>query len=183
MTVVTRPQVAPALAPRVSLIASVAVASTLRELFDVDARVKWPNDVLVEGRKLCGILSEMEAESDAVRYVNVGIGMNVNSDVNDTFPHAVALVQLLGRPVDRALVARESVTLLLQMVADLASARALDSWRKMSETLGREVSIQQGDAVIKGTAVDVEDSGALVVRTRQGARAVVFAGDCTYEGM
>lgn len=182
MTVVTRPDIGPVLAPRVSLIASVSVATVLRAMLGVPAVVKWPNDVLVHGRKLCGILSEMEAECDAVRYVNVGIGMNVNACVVEGTTRPVSLCELVHRPVRRAEIARRVTADLLQRLPDLATPRALDAWKELSETLGREVCVRHGDEIVAGTAVDLEDAGALIVRTSGGGYTTVYAGDCTYGG-
>jgi len=180
MTVITRPHIQPRHAPRVNLLASVSVASVLRQALGVSATVKWPNDVLVDGRKVCGILSEMEAECDAVRYVNVGIGMNVSVPVWAGAAKAVSLSELVTGPVRRAEIARRVVKDLLQRLPDVASTRALDAWRALSETIGRQVSVQQGEEVVSGMAVDVDESGALVVRAGSGDCVTVFAGDCRY---
>ncbi len=181
LTVITRPQVAPALAPRANLAASVAVATTLHAMLAVRARVKWPNDVLIEGKKVCGILSEMEAESDTVHYVNVGIGMNVNVPVGDAVLNSVSLAEVVGMPVDRVQLTRELVTRLLQYLRELDSPAVLEVLREMSETLGRHVNIQQGEKQVKGLAVDIADSGALIVQAVDGVSSTVFAGDCLYE--
>lgn len=181
LTVITRPRVAPTLAPRANLIAAVAVATTLQAMLGVSARVKWPNDVLIEGKKVCGILSEMEAESDTVHYINVGIGMNVNVPVGDAVLNSVSLAESVGKPVDRVRLTRQLVTRLLQYLRELDSPTVLEMWKEMSDTLGRHVSIQQGEKHVKGLAVDVVDSGALVVRGPDGVNSAVFAGDCLYE--
>ncbi len=181
LTAITRPRVAPAVAPRANLFASVAVATTLQTMLNVPARVKWPNDVLIDGKKVCGILSEMEAESDTVHYINVGIGMNVNIPVGDAVPDSISLTELVGKPVDRVQLTRELVTRLLQYLRELDSPAILEAWKEMSDTLGRQVCIQQGERQVKGLAVDIADSGALIVRAADGANSTVFAGDCLYE--
>jgi len=105
MSVLLRPQIPPSRAPALSLVAGYAVATAIRESLDLDARVKWPNDVLVDGRKVCGILCEMRAEPDRVTEVVAGIGINANfeqddlpSEVRDS---ATSLKTLARRPVDR----------------------------------------------------------------------------------
>ncbi|HHE41721.1 MAG TPA: biotin--[acetyl-CoA-carboxylase] ligase [Dehalococcoidia bacterium] len=182
LTLVTRPKISPALATRVSLVASVSVATALRENLGVPACVKWPNDVLVGGRKVCGILAEMEAEPDAVRYINIGIGVNVNTPADPQLPAAVSLVELVGRPVDRREVTMRIVTDLLRRLRELTSASCLNIWRELSGTIGREVCVRQDNETICGVAVDIQESGALVVQAADGRRTAVVAGDCTYEG-
>jgi BirA family biotin operon repressor/biotin-[acetyl-CoA-carboxylase] ligase len=178
MTVITRPGIGPALAPRVNLIASVSVATVLNDRFGLRARVKWPNDVLVDGRKICGILSEMEADCDAVRYVNVGMGLNINAPIDTGTAAAVSLAELVPGPVRRADIVMRVVTDLLQRLPDLATLQALDEWRELSETVGRQVCVRHGDEEVRGTAVDVNDAGALIVRTSSGEDTTVYAGDC-----
>ena len=168
------------MAPRMNLIASVAVSSAVERLVGVPARVKWPNDVLVHGRKLCGILAEMEAEMDAIRFVNVGIGLNANSRVSHLDVGAVSLLELVGHPVDRKAIARAIVEGILTRVPTLDKACVLDEWREWAYTLGREVAISGRDEVVEGTAIDIDDFGALIVRRPDGSVTSVVAGDCVH---
>ncbi len=180
MTLVTRPAVAPALAPRISLMASVAVAEVIELLFGLPARVKWPNDVLISERKVCGILAEMEGESDAVHYVNVGVGLNANAVVGEVQTGAVSLSELLGAPVDRKRLVRAIVEGILARLSRLGDAATLDEWRRRALTLGREVSIAGGREPIVGTALDIDSTGALLVRQADGSVSQVVAGDCMH---
>lgn len=180
MTLVTRPSAAVVMAPRINLVASVAVSTAVEQLLGVPARVKWPNDVLVDGKKLCGILAEMEAELDAVRFVNVGIGLNANSHVSDLQVGAVSLVELVGRPVDRKAIACEIVQGILARLPALDKPQVLDEWRDRAYTLGRAVIISGRDEVVEGVAVDIDDFGALIVRRDDGSVTSVVAGDCVH---
>ncbi len=180
MTLVTRPAVAPAQAPRMNLLAAVAVSDAIERLFGVPARVKWPNDVLIEGRKVCGILAEMEAETDAVRFVNVGIGLNANMPIADVQEGAVSLFELLGAPVDRVRLVREIVAGVLSRLPRLTDVTTLDEWRTRAVTIGREVSVVTGDTRITGVAVDINSTGALLVRGPDGRTHEVVAGDCIH---
>lgn len=180
MTLVTRPAVAPALAPRIGLMASVAVAAAVESLCGLPARVKWPNDVLISDRKVCGILAEMEAECDAVHYVNVGIGLNANALVGELQTGAVSLAELLGGPVDRKRLVRAVVEGILARLPRLADASMLDEWRRRAVTLGREVSIACGREPVMGMALDIDSMGALLVRQADGSVIQVVAGDCTH---
>jgi len=180
MTLVTRPSVAAGMAPRINLLSAVAVASAVESLHGISARVKWPNDVLVDGKKLCGILAEMEAEMDAVRFVNIGVGLNANVQITDAFPDAVSLSQLLGHDVNRRLLAREVVEGILRRLQCVQSADILDEWRCYAHTLGRRVSIATGNTAVEGLAIDIDDFGALLVKRDDGTLMTVVAGDCTH---
>jgi BirA family transcriptional regulator, biotin operon repressor / biotin---[acetyl-CoA-carboxylase] ligase len=96
-TTIVRPVIAPAMSFKISFSASLALVRILRQLYRVDAKVKWPNDILVDDKKLSGMLSEMETEADLVSYINIGLGINVNNDPRMTEPNATSLKILLNR--------------------------------------------------------------------------------------
>ncbi|HEX8907929.1 MAG TPA: biotin--[acetyl-CoA-carboxylase] ligase [Anaeromyxobacteraceae bacterium] len=182
LSVILRPELPPARAPEVTLLASVAVCQAVRQA-GVAAAIKWPNDVLVSGRKLAGVLTEMAAEVERVQWLVVGIGVNVNAD-RDDFPEelrelATSLRLERGQPVPRVLFAAALLTALeewLDRHADEGFAPVRAAWREMSDTLGREVRVRSGGADLVGVAEDVDESGALLVRTAQGLERVV-SGD------
>ncbi len=178
LTVVLRPALPPQLAFRVNFVASAALAHVFQQQYGVDARVKWPNDILIDGRKLCGLLAEMEAEADAVRFVNVGIGINANNDPPQVPGGAVSLRQALGREVSRC----DLLALFLdELEARLKSPELQDAvaeWRRYATTLPRQVRVVTGSETIEGLAVDVDDNGALIVQLADGTRRSVIYGDC-----
>ena len=113
-TVILRPEISPIYAPMINLMASVAVASAIRRLLGLRAELKWPNDVLIQGRKVCGILAEMDAEVDAVNFVNVGIGINANSFISQF--GATSLKSELGKEISRKEIFRSVVEEILRGV-------------------------------------------------------------------
>ncbi|WP_276272275.1 biotin--[acetyl-CoA-carboxylase] ligase [Haloarcula litorea] len=181
-SVLVRPDVPMADAPVFTLAAAVAATRAAREA-GVDASIKWPNDVLVDGadgeRKLVGILTEMEGEADRVSWVVVGVGVNANVDPADLPAEAepTSLSAELGEPVDR----RTFTQRFLELFDDLRTDpdAVLDEWREYSGTLGREVRVETPDGEVVGEAVDVAFPGALVVETDDG-RVTVSAGDCDH---
>ena len=183
LSVVLRPDLPPARAPEVTLLAAVAVCQAVRRAGVASAAIKWPNDVLASGRKLAGVLTEMAAEVERVQWLVVGIGVNVNAAADD-FPDelrelATSLLIERGDPVPRALFAAALLTALEEWldrhaVEGFAPVRA--AWREMSDTLGREVRVRVGSADLVGLAEDVDETGALLVRTASGLERVV-AGD------
>ena len=183
--------------PLVTLAAGVAVVAACRAV-GVDATLKWPNDVLVGtdtdsergdaaatadaadsergGRKLSGILTEMEGEADRVSWLLVGIGLNANIAGNALPDGATSLQEQVGA-VDRRAVLQTILESLSTLVADPDTV--LDRWRAYSSTLGRTVRVDTGREQIEGTAVDVQFPGALVVDTDSGEQ-IVHAGDCEH---
>ncbi len=181
LSVLVRPDLPTAHAPVLTLAAAVAGARAAREA-GVPATIKWPNDLLVDGRKLAGILTEMEGEADRVRWVVVGIGVNANVDpaAVESAADGAAVTSLSaerGEPVDR----RRFVQRLLETFDELRGSPedVLDAWRDHADTLGRRVRVETSDGVIEGEAVDVRFPGSLVVEV-DGDETVVAAGDCEH---
>ncbi len=177
-TVVLRPRVPVLWSSRVNFLVALTLCSMLRERYGVAAGVKWPNDILVEGRKLCGLLSEMECEGEEVTFVNVGIGMNVNNAVPALAPPAVSLKTLLGRTVPRAELLRCFLDALERDLAAEPWETVIAEWKRHSITLYRAVRIVTAKDDLSGVAVDVDANGALLLRQTDGTLATILHGDC-----
>jgi BirA family biotin operon repressor/biotin-[acetyl-CoA-carboxylase] ligase len=179
-TLVLRPRISPAYAPRINLMASVAVAATIRKLFGLKAELKWPNDVLIEGRKVCGILAEIDAEMDVVNFVNVGIGINANTSIPQFEKTVTSLKDMLGKEISR----KEFLSALLMEIERrqplLMKADLLEEWKKLSVTLNKDVRIVAPGEVIVGRAIDIDTTGALIVKERNGSLKKAMAGDCIH---
>ena len=181
-SIVCQPDLPAAHIPLSALAAGVATVSACREA-GVEAHLKWPNDVLIGesgargGRKLAGILTEMEGEEDRVSWLIAGIGVNANIDAAELPAEATSLRQELGADVDR----RVFVQRLLESFDECLDGpdSVLDQWRAYSSTLGQQVRIETRNQTIEGEAVDVQFPGALVVETDSG-QEVVHAGDCEH---
>jgi BirA family biotin operon repressor/biotin-[acetyl-CoA-carboxylase] ligase len=174
-SVVLRPDSAPREASLVTLAASVAVARAV-ENEGVNAKIKWPNDVLIDGDKLCGILVEMEADAESISHAVVGIGLNANTKPDVPKASPTSLAEHVGE-IDRASLAAEVFAELED--AYEAGDGILDEWRERSSTLGREVRVETPSETHEGTAERVDETGALVVSTSEGERTVT-AGDCAH---
>ena len=158
--------------------ASVAVARTLRTLLGLDARLKWPNDVLIEGRKVCGILAEMGAEMDAVKYINIGVGINANLSIARYGAKAASLKELKGTQVSRKDIFSSLLGELLRQQSLLTTGELLGEWKNLSATLNREVRIESMGGEIAGRAVDIDSNGALIIKGKDGSLRTAIAGDC-----
>jgi BirA family biotin operon repressor/biotin-[acetyl-CoA-carboxylase] ligase len=177
-TIVLRPQIPIMLSPRVSFLASMTLARILRESYDIDAMVKWPNDILVNERKICGMLTELEAEAESVHFINIGIGINVNNDPSQLEPRASSLNLILGRQVSKKeFLARFLDEFETQMkTADFK--HVVSEWKNYTVTLNRHVRIVTNLETSEGTAVDVDDNGALILKMADGSLKEILYGDC-----
>ena len=175
LSLVCRPDLPPAQAPIYTLAAAVATAEALREI-GVDADIKWPNDVLVDGKKITGILTEMEGEADRVSWIVVGIGINANVDPGLVPGTATTVRERVG-DVDRAALTRAIIERFDELTA--SPGEILPAWRAAATTLGRRVRVETPGGDVVGEAVDIEFPGTLVVATEEG-KTRVSAGDCEH---
>jgi BirA family biotin operon repressor/biotin-[acetyl-CoA-carboxylase] ligase len=182
LSVVLRPELPPARAPELTLLASVAVCDALRQA-GVPAAIKWPNDVLAGDRKIAGILTELASEPERVHWVVIGIGVNVNATPADFPPElrdiATSILIERGTPAPRALFVAACLTALegwLDRHAEEGFEPVRLAWRERSGTLGRDVTVRLDDREIVGRAEDIDEVGALLVRTRDRLERIL-SGD------
>jgi len=189
MSCLLRPTIVPAVAPQLSLVAGLAVARAL-EAHGLSPRIKWPNDVLLQGRKVCGILTEIEAETDRVSFVVVGIGVNLNSTL-DHFPldlHEIATSVFLasGSMLDRARFAANLLADLERAYETFASdglAPLVPEWNRRASMIGSRVTVSGAGAEVVGTCEGIDADGALLLNDDAGSgRRRVVAGDVTVIG-
>jgi BirA family biotin operon repressor/biotin-[acetyl-CoA-carboxylase] ligase len=171
--------------PQITLTAAVAVVRALRQAGGVTAGLKWPNDLVLAGKKLGGILTEMETESDQIRHLVVGLGLNVN---NRQFPAeladlATSLALTTGRTFSRLRILQvwlEELESLYQRFLAREFAAILEEWKDYTVTLGRAVRVRQGAVEICGQALEVAADGALLVRTGSGEVVRVTSGEIAW---
>lgn len=189
MSLILRPDLPPYHAPRITLAAAVAICEAVRAATGLPAGIKWPNDLQIQGRKFCGVLTEMEAEMDRVAFVVVGIGLNVRlrrEEMDPAFREtATSLVAEGALPIRRAALVQAVMARFEPIYHDLIVDRfdrVLDRWRALSVMLGAEVRALSvhGESVVEGVAEDVDADGALIIRLRDGSRSRVVAGEVTF---
>jgi BirA family biotin operon repressor/biotin-[acetyl-CoA-carboxylase] ligase len=187
-SVLLRPQLRPQEVTQLTVASATALRRAIKTVTGRLPEIKWPNDLLFDGKKVVGILTEMSAEVDCVRHVILGIGVNVNQDAAD-FPAelrrlATSLKLVTGRKISRAELAAE---ILRELDADYARigagqfAQLADEWETGCATLGREVSVQMGTRKIRGCAEALDDEGALLLRTEHGHLERITGGDVTLD--
>lgn len=182
-SVILRPDFLPQEAPKCTLLAAVAVTKAIYDVTGVKVGIKWPNDILYNGKKLVGILTEMSAEMERINYIVIGIGIDVNISVEempeDIRDIATSLSQITGKEVSRLKLLNKLLYHLEQlyiMAQKQNFAPILDEWRKYSITLNQEIKVISGNNVTYGKAVDIDDDGALLVKIN-GQIKRVLAGD------
>jgi BirA family biotin operon repressor/biotin-[acetyl-CoA-carboxylase] ligase len=181
---ILRPELPPARAPELTLLAAVALAETLREAGAATASIKWPNDLQIGGKKVAGILTELSADVERVHFIVLGIGVNLNVDPR-TFPPEVAaiatsLMAERGQHVPRALFTAALFTKLeawLDVWLEEGFAPIRAAWKQLSSTLGQEVLVRGEAKELRGLAEDLDETGALLLRLEDGRLERVLAGD------
>lgn len=182
MSVVFRPAFAPEQAHRLVMACGLAVAEACEGLLDVAVGVKWPNDLVLGGRKVGGILLENAITGDALLWAVVGMGVNVNqtfeghSALSET---ATSLKLATGRECDRLALLRAIVAGLHHWHSCLHGSGLVEEWRRRCVTLDQRVRVGGLGGMIIGWAEDIDDNGALLLRDEAGRRHAIFSGEAT----
>jgi len=182
-----RPGLIPTQVTSVTLLAGLAVCRAIRICTDCAAMIKWPNDIVINNKKVCGILTEMAAEIDRVDYLVVGIGINVN---NASFPEelqvkATSLLLETGTAVFRAGLLQEILRefeLLLKSSTNENPA-LLEEYKRLCISLSRRVGFTRNNKALEGTAVDISPEGELIVQCDDSTRIPVSSGEVTVQGI
>lgn len=195
MTLILRPELPPERVPGLTLISALAVNRSIREICHVDSRIKWPNDIILEGRKICGILTEMSSEVNYVHYAVTGIGINVNTE---SFPDEIAdtaasLYLLTGERTDRAALIGRFADIFggyySRYVADGSLKAFVEEYNQVLANRDQQVKIYHGmveDAdpseIETGIARGIDAAGALAVEI-DGCCKMVVSGEVSVRGI
>jgi len=169
-----------------SIVAPLAVALAVEDTTGLEPRIKWPNDVLISGRKLSGILIESESSGEKVEYALVGPGINVNFDIEQS-PEIAQIATSLKRELGRETSREELLAAFLNHFEQLYEEAprgdsVFEQWRSRLDTLGRDVRVTFRDQVYEGLAEDVDRDGNLILAQPDGTRRVIEAGEVTLRG-
>lgn len=189
MSVILRPQIAPTDAAKITLIGGLAVCKGIEKITALSPKIKWPNDIVINQKKICGILTEMSAEMEKVNYIVLGIGINVN---NNCFPEDISnmasSLSIEGKKeynrkelVNEILIKLEKyyeVFINKHSIEDL-----LEEYKSYCLTLGKEVKIIHKNEEFFGKAVDLSEEGELIVEKENGQVITVFSGEVSVRGL
>jgi len=169
-----------------TIMAAVAISEGIRSELGLPALIRWPNDIIIHGKKVGGVLVEMKSCGTKVPECILGAGVNVNYETEEMPRHirkiATSLMTELGRPVDRIQSARamlRSLDMWYQRLRNGDVIDIIDAWRRLSGTLGRNVSIEQHGRQYRGSVVDIDPNGALVLRLRSGGHRIFRSHEIT----
>jgi BirA family biotin operon repressor/biotin-[acetyl-CoA-carboxylase] ligase len=181
MSLILKPEMPLARVYQINMAVSVAVSRAIFSLLELEAGIKWPNDLLIRERKICGILMEVSAEVGRLDYAVVGLGINANVRLSN-FPAewmATSLACESGHEVNR----RDLIQRILMDIEEaydmMGSSEIYEEWRRRSVTLGRRVRITSNSGSLLGVVEDLFEDGALLLRTESGLQRVL-AGDCIH---
>ncbi len=180
MSLILRPDAEPDEIPAITLIAASGIIKAVKKVSSLGAKMKWPNDILLDGKKICGILTEIKAQPDRVDFVVLGIGINVNSS-EKKLPHgATSLREKCGKRVNRLELARKvfeefEKNYLRFKEEGFVSLR--DECKTFSSVLGKRVKVVEHHRDVEGVAWDIDEKGALIIKTGDDSFQRVFSGD------
>lgn len=185
LSVMLRPQITPREIPRITLLAAVAVARAIREMTGLPAMIKWPNDILVRGKKVCGILTEMKAEQDGVAFIVIGIGINVNTSAKQLPKGATSLKnELMLNESDDQVSRLELTKKLIEKLEEEyfllkkdGFRPIMDEWKRLTDMIGSRVRVVLQGRTFEGLAHDMDPDGALVIRKDTGTLERISSGD------
>lgn len=182
-SIILYPQLSPSYISRITLMAAVAVVKAIKICTKIKSQIKWPNDILINEKKVCGILTEMSAELDIINWVVVGIGVNVNIKQQE-FPEDIrerttSLKEVLGKKVLRVKLAQaflQEFEKYYEILKRREFSFILKEWKLYSHTLGKKIRVDMGERIITGEAVDINEEGALILKKEDGELVEIISG-------
>jgi BirA family biotin operon repressor/biotin-[acetyl-CoA-carboxylase] ligase len=187
MSLILYPRISPKGLPRITLVAAVAVAEALKSSAHIRVEIKWPNDLLLNNRKICGILTELCPLGNDKNAVIVGIGINVNTQA-DMFPADIANIassilietkEKFSRPeIIKSVI--EYFDRYYEIFIRGGFDSILNTWKDYSKIIGRKIQAKQSGTVVAGTVIDIDTDGALLLKNGDGVIRTVYSGDISY---
>jgi len=188
MSLIVRPAISTHLIPIITLAAGVCVCKTIQKLYHITSGLKWPNDVVINGKKVCGILTEGSINANTINYAVVGIGVNLNFS-NDLLPHelkerSTTLLHETNLHIKPEQFLLELLIEINGMYGKLSNdiSEIKNQWKKYSITIGKEVNAIYNSEVIYGIAKDITLEGNLVITLESGEEISVCSGEVTLRG-
>ena len=167
----------------VTMASSVAVAQGIKEVTGIDPVIKWPNDLLINGKKVCGILTEIDSEKDNIKYAIIGIGINVNNKLEkELHKTATTLKQEIGNQVSKLELLKSIFKNLDELYNEIILKNykyIKDSWLSFSNIIWKKIQVQDNNILIIGKVIYIDENGCLILDTEHGLARIVY-GDIKY---
>lgn len=185
-SVILRPQVKAKEIFKITFLTAVAVAKAIRKMFNLEAEIEWPNDVFVNGKKVCGILTETNIKHEIVDFVIVGIGINANTDLKSFPRHLRETVTTLATEVNRETDREKLLQVLLEELEAYYNVfkenkfdLILEEWKQLNRLFGASVEVVSFNEKIFGEAINVDQNGSLIIKLANGTTKKIVSGDVT----
>lgn len=190
MSFILKPDMEPIQVPKITHIAAAAVVTALNK-FNINAFIKWPNDIIVKGKKICGILTEMSGEINCTDYVIIGIGINANLETldipMDIIHKASSLLIESGRFIERKILAAEVINSFEQLYEKFLNSGSIEDsieiCRKSSILLGKEIRIINRQLEETAKAIDISNDGELIAEFADGTKRTIISGEVSIRGL
>ncbi|MBL7073418.1 MAG: biotin--[acetyl-CoA-carboxylase] ligase [Candidatus Omnitrophica bacterium] len=179
-SLILRPEMESDKVPVITLVAAVSVQKAIKKVCGISAGIKWPNDILIGGKKVCGILTELKAQPDMVDFLILGVGINVNTEIKKLPPEATSLKNESSRSVSRIKLMRRVLTEMekdYQKMKNEGFMPIREECKKLSTILNKQITVKEYNSEFEGFAKDIDEKGALIVQKKDGTRKRVFSGD------
>ncbi|MHC1748991.1 MAG: biotin--[acetyl-CoA-carboxylase] ligase [Cellulosilyticaceae bacterium] len=188
MSLILRPDLPPTKTYQLTLLAGIAMCEAIKKHTALEAGIKWPNDIVIEGKKVCGILTEMSAEVQCIHYVVVGIGVNVNTKkLDESIPHATSLALIGNQEYSRKEIIKSFLEEFEKIYSMYHAKPSLElflpTYKKLCITLGKQVTIIDRKEQYIALAKDINANGELVVQLEDGTLQTVLSGEVSVRGL
>ncbi|TCQ01544.1 biotin--[acetyl-CoA-carboxylase] ligase [Serpentinicella alkaliphila] len=189
MSIFLKPHIPPLEGTKLTQIAAAAVCSTIRNVVGIDTLIKWPNDIVFNGKKLCGILTEMSAELNEIHYLIVGVGINVNTlyfseEISDV---ATSIAVEIGKTVDRKTLVTNILKVFEELYEDFiikgSIKKTIAICKEFSAILNKKVNIIRGNSIKEGLVIDITEEGNLLMLMENGEKEVIQSGEVSVRGL
>lgn len=186
MSIILKPNMIPYKAPFITLIAGASIAKSLNEL-GINTTIKWPNDVIINGKKICGILTELSAEIERINHIVLGIGINVKTiDFSPEISDIATSLQKEGYNLSRVdivkMILEEFEKLYIEYVENNNKKETIDICRKYSAVIGKEIYAIKGENKELVTCLNLDENGNLIVKKRDGNVTQIMSGEISIRG-
>lgn len=183
-----RPQISPNQIAGITLAVGLGVCKAIRNYTNINALIKWPNDIIIGNKKLCGILTEMTTKSNEIENVIVGVGINVNTlKFPDEINHkATSLFLETGKQVNRSDLFKNillEIENYVEYYLDNPQSNIIEDYKKLCATLGKNVTVTRGNKILIGTAISISNDGDLIIKNQTGDKIYINSGEVTVQGI
>lgn len=182
LSILLRPEIIPAEAPTITPVLALSVVKTIKKLYDIDAKIKWPNDIFLDGKKLGGILTEMNAGMEGVKYIVIGLGLNIHQTSMPIELEKIATsLQIYNENIyDREQLISEILNNFEKDYEDFKRyglKHFIEALKIFSNVIGKEVIVISGLELVEGHVLTIDDSGNLILRLEDGEIKRIIYGD------